>query len=133
MKPSITKEKFHKLWKKGRKISQELKKGMSNKTIPYNSKKFKAKWKEIAEIEKILDKKTISFKNWFEFFIFSVYFGSWQGLFLWSIKNSTKYFWEATKYFFSSKKIGLGFKWYKLKDENYIIDSFIYPYRKPKK
>lgn len=133
MKPSITKKEFHKLWKKERKISQELKKGMENKTIPYNSKKFKEKWKEVEKIEKILDEKTISFKNWFVFFIFSIYFGCREGLFLWSIKNSTKYFWKATKDFFSLKKIGLGFKWYKLKDENYIIDSFIYPYKKTKK
>jgi len=133
MKPSITKGEFYRLWKKRRKISQELKKGMENKTIPHNSKKFKEKWKAVEEIEEILDEKTISFKSWFVFFIFSIYFGMSMGHPFWAIKNSTKYFWKATEYFFSLKKIELGFKWYKLKDENYIINSFIYPYKKPKK
>lgn len=131
MEPSISHKEFKKLWKKSRKIAQELKKGAEDKTIIYNSKKFKDKWGEIKQIEEILDEKSISFKNWFSFFIFSVYFGIWQGLFIWSIKNSTKYFLESIKDFFSFKKMGLGFRWYKLKNGDYIIDSFIYPYRKP--
>ena len=133
MKPSLSEKEFHKLWKKEHKLSKELKKGMKTKKIPYNSKKFKEKWKEIEEIEEILNKKSIDFKSWFEFFIFSIYFGSLEGLFLWSLKNSTKFLKESIKSFFSLKKVGIGFRWYKLKDKSYIIDSFIYPYKKLKK
>lgn len=132
MKPSITGKKFESLWKKRRKIAQELKKGEKNKTILYGSKKYKEKYSEIKKIGKILDKKTVSFKSWFGFFVFSVYYGSRLGFPIWAIKNSTKYFNEAVKNFFSFKKIGLGFKWHKLKNESYRIDSFIYPHRKPK-
>ena len=132
MKPSITEKEFNKLWKKRQRISQELKKGRENKKIPHGSKKFGKKWKEIEKIEKVLYEKTVSFKDWLTFFIFSIYFGLYIGNFFWAIKNSTIYFKEATKNFFSFKKMGLGFKWYKLKNERYTISSFVYPYRKPK-
>ena len=133
MKPSISFEEFKKLRRKVSKIAQELKKGREDKTISYNSKKFKNKWDELKKIEKIIDKKSISFKNWLSFFIFSIYFGSWEGLFTWSIKNSTKYFWKAVKDLFSLNRVGTGFRWYKLKDGTYIIDSFIYFCRNPVK
>jgi|TARA_Y100000034_G_C6744139_1_gene330382 hypothetical protein len=132
IKPSITDKEFKKLWKKRRIVSQELKKGMENKKIPHGSKKFKEKYGKFKKIGKILDEKTVSFKDWLTFFIFSLYFGLYIGNFFWAIKNSTKYFKEATKKFFSFKEMGLGFKWHKLKNEQYRIDSFIYPHRKPK-
>ncbi len=128
MKPSITKKEFNRLWKKRYKIALEF-----PRKIKLKSKKDKERWNKIKKITKKLDKNAIKFKSWFAFFIFSIYFGSWEGLFLWSIRNSTRYFLKAIKYSFASKPYGLEFKWYKLKGEYYyIIDSSIYPHKKSK-
>ncbi len=128
MKPSITKKEFNTLWKKRYKIALEF-----PRKIKLKSKKDTEKWNQIKKITEKLDKESIKFKSWVVFFIFSIYFGSWEGLFLWSIRNSTRYFFKAIKYSFASKPYGLEFKWYKLKGGYYyIIDSSIYPPKKSK-
>ena len=126
LKPTLFEKEFRRLWRKRGVLAQETKK------IKYGSKKYKDKFHQIEKITKQLDKTSISFKSWLEFFLFSIYYGLLEGMFCWAIRYSTKYFPKAAAEFFRLRSFETGFRWYKLKKYRYIIDSFIYPIKKLK-
>ena len=112
-KDLLTESELKELIKEKAKYSKKILR-KENRSPKASTKKLNQLIKEGKEINKKLDKGIVSFKSYIVFLLFSIYYGTYVGLPIWSIKNSIKYFPKAFKNFFKLKI-----------DSEYIWDKFV--------